>query len=456
MPGRILVVDDIATNRAVMRAKLGARYYETMEASCGEEAVKIALRDQPDLILLDVMMPGMDGYETCQLLKSHPDTLHIPVVMLTALDGREDRLRGLDVGADDFLTKLCEDMPLFTRVSSLLRMKLMLDELRLRHETSRQLGLAEPPAADAGLNFADSSLLMACDCPELAEQAVAAVRERLGCAIEVALGEAAARALLASNRYDACLIGPELAGGTPMALASHLRTRPETRQTAVVMIFTPGDMAKASAAMEMGVADYLCTPPDFAELTARLKIQLRRKHYSDRLRSSVQDSLVLAVTDPLTGLYNRRYANNHLEHLIARHQPDGHGLAAMVLDLDCFKAVNDTHGHAAGDEVLREFARRLRENVRGFDLVSRVGGEEFLVVMPDIFPDNASRVAERVRAAIEEFPFPAGANRLRITVSIGLAFHRLGEAGADLVRRADMALYESKGLGRNKVTLAAA
>jgi two-component system cell cycle response regulator len=130
----------------------------------------------------------------------------------------------------------------------------------------------------------------------------------------------------------------------------------------------------------------------------------------------------------------------------------------MMLDLDRFKSINDRHGHGAGDEVLREFARRLRENVRGIDLVSRVGGEEFLVVMPDILAENAERVAERVRAAVDEtgftlkdIPVP-----ISVTVSIGLAFHRPGEAGSTLINRADAALYASKKSGRNMVALAAA
>jgi two-component system cell cycle response regulator len=458
MPGRLLVVDDIATNRAVLRAKLTARYYDVIDAACGEEALELAAREQPDLILLDVMMPGIDGFETCRRLRADPATLHIPVVMLTALEGREDRLCGLDAGADDFLSKPCEDMALFTRVSSLLRMKLMIDELRLRHETSRQLGLTDPTPMDSGLNYADSSVLLACNHADLTEPMMAGIRERLGCAVETVAGEGAARALLASNRFDACVIGPDLDDGAPMALASHLRTRPETRRTAVMMVFPADRMNQAHLAMEMGVSDYLGHPPDLAELTARLKVQLRRKHYSDRLRNSVHDSLVLAVTDPLTGLYNRRYANNHLEMLIGRQPPGGHGLAAMMLDLDCFKAVNDGHGHPVGDDVLREFARRLRENVRGFDLVSRMGGEEFLVVMPDIAPRNARRVAERVRAAVEQQFFVAGNGRLslKITVSIGLAFQHPGEAGASLMRRADLALYASKDRGRNMVTLAAA
>jgi two-component system cell cycle response regulator len=462
MPGRILVVDDVATNRTIARAKLVASYFDVIEAECGEQAIELAEREQPDLILLDVLMPGIDGFETCRRLKATHATLHIPVVMLTALDDQADRLRGLDAGADDFLSKPYQDMALYTRVSSLIRMKQMIDELRLRHETSRELGLEgmtnADSSADSGLNFADFSILLICGSNDLASSAAAEIRARLGCALELADGEAAAQALLASNRYDACVIGPRLADGEPMRIASQLRARPETRQTAVMMVFEAGDLSKAHLAMEMGVSDFLTYPPDIAELTARLKVQLRRKHYSDRLRSSMHDTLVMAVTDPLTGLYNRRYANNHLESLIAKHQPGGRGLAAMVLDLDRFKSINDSHGHGAGDEVLREFARRLRENVRGIDLVSRIGGEEFLVVMPDILAEDAQRVAERVRSAVEETGFKLGdaAVALDVTVSVGLAFYYPGETGSALVNRADAALYASKNRGRNMVTLATA
>jgi two-component system cell cycle response regulator len=459
MPGRILVVDDVATNRVVARAKLNANYYDVIEAENGEQAIELAEREQPDLILLDILMPGIDGFETCERLKADRATMHIPIIMLTALDGKEDRLRGLDVGADDFLSKPYQDMALFTRASSLIRMKQMIDELRLRCETSRELGLEETGCVDSGLNFADSSVLLVSASDKRVCGAVAQIRKRLACAIEIADGETSARALLGSNRFDACVIGHELADGDPMRLASHLRSRPETRQTAIMMVFREDDLSKAHLAMEMGVSDYLTYPPDFAELTARLKVQLRRKHYSDRLRSSMHDTLVMAVTDPLTGLYNRRYANNHLESLIASHHPvGGRDLAAMALDLDRFKSVNDRFGHSAGDEVLREFARRLRENVRGVDLVSRIGGEEFLVVMPDILPDDAARVAERVREAVEKNGFAlTGVPRpLKVTVSIGLALHRPGEGPGALIDRADDALYASKNKGRNMVTLAAA
>jgi two-component system cell cycle response regulator len=272
MPGRILVVDDVATNRMIVQAKLAASYFDVIEAECGKQAIELAVSEQPDLILLDVLMPGIDGFETCRRLKAAHATQHIPVVMLTALDDQADRLRGLDAGADDFLSKPYQDMALFTRVSSLIRMKQMIDELRLRHETSRELGLEDIAAVDSGLNFADSSVLLVCAHREMVAGAAAEIRSRLGCAIETTDGEMAARALLASNRYDACVIGYKLADGEPMQLASLLRARPETRQTAVMMVIQPDALSKAHLAMEMGVSDYLTYPPDLAELTARLEV----------------------------------------------------------------------------------------------------------------------------------------------------------------------------------------
>jgi two-component system cell cycle response regulator len=263
MPGRILVVDDVATNRMIARAKLTASYYDVIEAECGEQAIEKATSEQPDLILLDVLMPGINGFETCRRLKATHATLHIPVVMLTALDGQEDRLRGLDAGADDFLSKPYQDMALFTRVSSLIRMKQMIDELRLRHETSRELGLEGMTSADSGLNFADSSVLLVSGSPGLANAAADGIRSRLGCALEMADGEAEALALLASNSYDACLICPNLADGEPMRFASLLRARPETRQTVVMMVFEPDNLGTANLAMEMGISDYLTYPPGY-------------------------------------------------------------------------------------------------------------------------------------------------------------------------------------------------
>jgi two-component system cell cycle response regulator len=458
MPGRILIVDDVPSSRLIARANLSMAYYDVLEAASGEEALEIARAEEPDLILLDVMMPGIDGFETCRRLKASVETAHIPVVMLSSLDNRADRMRGLESGADDFLTKPFEQTALLSRVSSLTRMKMMIDELRLRAETTRDLGLEPPVSPDADLNYADATILLVTGDDALAAEAAGELRERLGCGVERARGEAETRALLQSNAYDAFVLGADLADGEPMRIASMLRGRPNTRQAALIMMFRAGDRAGPSLAMDIGVPDYVLLPPDYPELAARLRVQLRRKHYSDQLRRSVDESMVKAVTDPLTGLYNRRYSNAHIDHMISRGKHESGGLAAMVLDLDRFKEVNDRHGHAAGDAVLVELARRLRESMRGMDLIARIGGEEFLVVMPEILPEHAERVAERVRHAVESpgFTLEGGATVLRLTVSIGLAMHRPGESSAELIARADAALYKSKISGRNMVTLSAA
>lgn len=458
MPGRILIVDDVPSSRLIARAKLSMAYYDVIEAETGEEAIEVAAREEPDLILLDVMMPGIDGFETCRRLKAEPQTAHIPVVMLSSLSNRADRVRGLESGADDFLTKPFEDTALLSRVSSLTRMKMMIDELRLRTQTSRELGLDATSGLELAVNYADASILLISNDLDLTEDATRTLRGSLGAAVEIARGESELRALMKSNDFDAFVIGTELADGEPLRIASMLRGRPNTRQAALIMTFAEADRISPPLAMDMGVPDYLVQPVDFSELAARLRVQLRRKHYSDQLRKSVEDSMVLAVTDPLTGLYNRRYANAHIDGMIATSKSDATTLIAMVLDLDRFKQVNDTYGHASGDRVLVEFAQRLKRNFRPADLLSRIGGEEFLVVMPDILPENAARVAERVRNAVEapEFAIDEEGTAISITVSIGLAQHRLGESSTDLIGRADAALYESKAAGRNMVTLSAA
>jgi two-component system cell cycle response regulator len=167
----------------------------------------------------------------------------------------------------------------------------------------------------------------------------------------------------------------------------------------------------------------------------------------------------MAVTDSLTGLYNRHYLDRHLgvlvERAIARNRP----LSVCIMDIDGFKGVKDTHGHDAGDDVLRGFAQRIRAAVRGADLACRYGGEEFVVVMPDTTAEVAARVAERLRAAVEAEPFPdqSGGKQLPITASFGIS-SLLGASDTQgaLIKRSDEALYAAKREGRNRVVSAAA
>ena len=174
----------------------------------------------------------------------------------------------------------------------------------------------------------------------------------------------------------------------------------------MILVVENGDVQTAAKGLDLGASDYIEAPFDVSELIARIRSQLRRKRYSDRLRTNLRNGLKLAVIDPLTGIYNRRYASQHMNRVMERAQETDGVFAVMMIDLDKFKSINDRFGHDAGDAVLREFSRRLQENIRGVDLVARFGGEEFFVAMPDVDQRAAAHAAERIRRAIEGAPVP--------------------------------------------------
>ncbi|MDP3544700.1 MAG: PleD family two-component system response regulator [Phreatobacter sp.] len=457
MTARVLVVDDILANVKLLEARLSAEYFDVVTAHSGLEALSICERGQCDIVLLDVMMPGMDGFETCRRLKANPATHHVPVIMVTALDQTADRVKGLEAGADDFLTKPVNDLALITRVRSLVRLKMVQDELRMRAVTSREIGMRDPlteAVAESGLN---GRILVVDDRASSHERIVQALRNQHHVEVESRPQEALFKA--AENDYDLVMISLGLADFDPLRLCSQIRSLDRTRGLPILVIAEPEDEARLLRSLDIGANDYLMRPIDRNEMAARVRTQIRKKRYTERLRDNVQQSMEMAITDGLTGLHNRRYMESHLGTLVDQASMRGKPLAVLVLDIDYFKAVNDTWGHDAGDEVLREFAQRLRKSVRGIDLVCRLGGEEFVVVMPDTDAGVASIVAERIRnrVASEPFAIHKGARAIDVTVSIGMAQRLAGDTDADtLLKRADQALYRAKRDGRNRVVLDAA
>ena len=457
MPGRVLIVEDSGTNRLILRTRLQHSYYDVIEAENGMQGIELARTSNPDIVLLDVMMPGIDGFETCRRLKSIPETLHVPVVMLTALDKQSDKVMGLEAGADDFLSKPFEEVALMSRVASLTRMKMMVDEIALRGQAATGVSAREMLETSRATTFPDSRILIVSDDCTTAGNMRQVIEGKIWCSVTIAPDGETARNAIGDVDFDLVILDEQIEGEDPLRLGTMIRARPETRQAATLLVTAGDDIEVATRALELGFNDYISSPVDLVELTARLRSQLRRKHYADKLRENVRNSLVQAVTDPLTGTYNRRYANSHLDILVEKCRARDSGLAVMMLDLDRFKKINDTHGHAAGDAVLREFSRRLQDNVRGVDLVARMGGEEFMVVMPDVTPDFASEIAERVRSATAdpEIAIPGEDLALNVTVSIGFAVLNEVESVFELIKRADDALYRSKNTGRNRVTVAA-
>ena len=453
MSARVLVVDDVLPNVKLLQAKLTREYFDVVTAFDGRQALEVAHQQHPDIILLDIMMPGMDGFEVCELLKKNTATMHIPVIMVTALSDTSDRVRGLEVGADDFLTKPVNDVALFARVRSLVRLKMMMDEWRLRQQTSGQLGvmvgdstLMDAPTRNARILVLDDS---AVDIERIVETLRLDQHD-----VKTARTLADAMDLATSDEFELFVVSLTLLDEDGLRLVSQLRSRESTRQIPILLIADEGDLQRTVKGLDLGANDYLMKPMDRNELLARVRTQVRRKRFQDQLRRSYERSLSMAMTDSLTGLYNRRYTMAHLERVIQSIAESGKPVSVLMIDIDHFKNVNDSFGHSIGDEVLKEISVRLSDNLRSFDLVGRLGGEEFVIIMPDTSLENAMLVGERLRARVAGKPFAIGtlSTQLEVTISVGASICTDPEEPVDRVlHRADMALYAAKNAGRNMV-----
>jgi two-component system, cell cycle response regulator len=451
MSARILIVDDVPASVRLLAAKLNNEYYEILTAIDGHQALKAVAEHDPDLVLLDVMMPDIDGFNVCRRIKEDPKTTHIPVVMITALGGRDDRIQGLNAGADDFLTKPVDDTMLFARIRSLVRLKRTLEQWRLREETSGRFGFNSDPESpvDSGTKahviLVDDSTVQKTNICE----ALAAENDQV-----TVIDDYDAPGRIVDTAGDVVIISLSSNSDVPLRLASRLRSLEPTRQIPILLIGDVEDSERFIKALELGVNDYLLRPIDEQELVARVRTQVRRKRYQDRLQTTFLQHLSMALTDSLTGLHNRRYLSSHLDSMMRRMRDSEKPVSLLMIDVDHFKKVNDTYGHSTGDEVLHEVGQRILRNIRSFDLAVRFGGEEFVVVMPDTPIAVALGVAERLCEKMAGKPVHVSdsEDKVPVTVSIGAAESRdRNEIGDQLLKRADEALYKAKKAGRNRV-----
>jgi two-component system cell cycle response regulator len=369
MTARILVVDDAELNTMLLEAKLSSEYYEVIAADNGPAALELAESELPDIILLDVMMPRMDGFEVCRRLKANPRTTDIPVVMVTALSDVADRLRGLESGADEFLTKPVNDTELFARVRSLVRLKRMMEELRFREQVCRRFGNAEYAAEMAEDVRGARILLLEADqttmlqIPNAVAPLTAAVLRATSCAAAQTLIDPSIEVVIAS------LSMPD---GDPLRLVSQWRASEATRQLPIVLLGEKRELPRLAKGLELGANDYLVRPIDRNELLARVRTQIRRKRLQDRLGENYRRSLAQALTDELTGVYNRRYVFAHLNELIARMSESGTTTAVLPRP----RGINGTRPHSIPRECRRallwcRIARRTARHQKTAPLARR-------------------------------------------------------------------------------------
>jgi two-component system, cell cycle response regulator len=447
MSARLLITDDNPLNVKLLSAKLTREYYSVVTAESGQETLEKAISEKPDLILLDVMMPGLDGFETCRQLKANPLTASIPVVMVTALSDAQDRVRGLEAGADDFLSKPINDVALMARVRSCLRLKTLMDEWRLREGGNAIMNDIEEETLRAG------QIILLDDQPH--EQDI--IRKHIkhaGMSCHSVTRFDEIEPLLERERIHSIMMNLNLVGEEGLRVCANLKANEATRNVPIIVYADESELSKIAKALDLGANDYIFKPIDPHELQARLRTQIKHKRTYDRLRLSYEKNMTMAVTDPLTGTYNRHYLEKNLPRLFDRSKTNKKPISVVMVDIDYFKKINDTHGHHVGDQVLQELVRRLNATLRFFDMIVRMGGEEFSIVMPETPYAATMNAAERLRTAISDTPFSIKEPQLNlnVTMSVGVACSEEGQETAEILfRKADAALYKAKETGRNKV-----
>ena len=428
-PEIILAVDDSRTARGVLFRELGMAGFNMYYISDGTCAHKVAAVLNPSVIVTDLLMPGIDGYELCRQLSASSETAHIPVVVITSLDGNELLRKGFSAGIKEFFQKPWPSKHLLRFIERLI--------VDLRYRRSETALILE-------------------DSPTI-RRLVVHYLNKLGFHVrEFALGVELVR-YLQSNEGDADLmvLDWELPDWDGLDLVTTIRGKKDFAFTPILMLTGRNKESDIVSALRAGADDYITKPFKFEELAARIQAQMRIKRLIDELHEKNKLLEELALTDSLTGLYNRRHFDSQIELFWAHHERSHSSFSLMLLDLDRFKLINDTYGHSVGDAVLQAVASLLKEICRKGDLVARIGGEEFAMILPETLQSQAWVVAERYRLAVQEHVFEIGDHQIEVTVSIGLVdTDRPGvTSDEDLLNFADATLYEAKRTGRNRVVL---
>ncbi len=461
MTGRILIIDSVPTNRIVLKVKMMAAQYSVDTCADSEEARAIFPRSAPDLILINLANDVESGSAFCRSLRHDPATRDISIIATGVGDSSMARFSALDAGADDVLPRPMNDSLLLSRVRCQLRRRNMGNDLLWRDESNKAYGFEE----ELSPRIAPSTVTVVCSNAQSGVETVTALQKGLRQSVQVLTGQRQLAAYSERKAPDLFVIHGADGSMSAPALCQTVCDFSARSQThhASQLVIVPADAPELAAMiLDLGAEDVVFDNATADEITLRAKKLIATKVHLDQLRDRVRTGLRAAVTDSLTGLYNRRYAEKQLQQIASDATESNRSFAVMMLDIDHFKSINDRFGHAAGDLVLRQIADRLRETFRDVDLVARIGGEEFLVVLPDTSSDQAAEVGEMFRRIVATKPFHLGdlATDLRVTISVGIAVHKTAAGSkqsekslSQMFQRADAALYSAKSAGRDAVSV---
>jgi diguanylate cyclase (GGDEF)-like protein/PAS domain S-box-containing protein len=453
----ILIVDDEAQNCKLLELLLQPEGYLTRSAANGEDALASVAASAPDLILLDIMMPGLDGYEVATRLKAEPATAHIPIIMITAQNDSKTMLNGLSAGAEEFITKPVDRAELWLRVRNLLRLKSLGDFFQ------NQSGLLEKTVRERTTQLRDSETRL-CERKE-AESALFAEKERLRVTLS-AIGDAVMTTDVQGNITYMNPVAEAMTGWHNEEAAG----RPLTQVFAIVNELTGMSAPNpVEAVLQNGQAAKLA--PDTCLMHrsgSHIAIEDSAAPIRDTMGTLIGVVLVFhdvsdarkmraqmnhqASHDALTGLINRREFEDRVVTSLDNGDLKDRQHTLLYLDLDQFKIVNDTCGHLAGDELLRQLTALLQNPLRQSDALARLGGDEFGLLLENCPTVKALHIAESLRHIVNDFHFVWLDKSFPLSVSIGLVtFNNNGVTLSDILRMADAACYVAKDKGRNRI-----
>ena len=450
---RILIVDDDPKNVKLLSAYLHDEPYDILTAYSGEEALDLTRSEKPDLILLDIMMPGKDGFTVAKELKAERDTASIPIIMVTALSSTKDKIRGLEAGAEEFLSKPVNREEIRTRVASVLKLKQYRSQLNIRKQTESSLRIEKVQGQKKLAQKGQSKVLIVDDDPNEQKMLLNYLKNEDFNVFTATNGEDALKTAM-REEVDLIILDVLLPKMDGFMVCRRIKQSKETKNIQVVLITCLDDMDSRIKGIEIGADDFLVKPLESRELLARSRILIQKKNYIDQLHEHCEIAISSAILDGLTGLYNNSYLKQFLKLEIKRCARENHPLSLLMMDIDGFKTINDTFGHYKGDEVLRRVGKIIKSSIREIDLPARYGGDEFAIAFPYTHSEGAAHAAKRIQEKLIANMIHVEGEEMALSIdtSIGIAsYPGSAESIAELINIADAMLYRARKNGKNRI-----